>query len=144
MKSWKWVTVLLFPPAFPLPFLLNLFSTIRATRDLLPRSWHRCLPPPVWSLRATQLLSCLLPLPPPPTQAPRLSHHLGCAEASSQLPPSLCFLTLLLSTPSPESPWPYGIRFCAWTSPSQAICKTENKAVFFSGLVFLYTQHRRS
>lgn len=80
MKLWKWVTVLLFPPSFPLPFLLNLFSNIRATRDLLPHSWHRCLPPPVWSLRATQLLSCLLPLLPPPTQALRLSHHLRCTE----------------------------------------------------------------
>lgn len=143
MKLWKRVTVLLFPPSFPLPFLLNLFFYYQSNPRFAPTQLTSL--PPTPSLIPSCHPAPLLPSPlassthpGPASFSPSRMHRV-----SSQLSPSLCFLTLLLSAPSPESPWPYGIMFCAWTSPSQAICKIENKAVSYS-FVFLYTQHRAS
>lgn len=57
------------------PFFHLCFLSSEESWDLLPLSWHCCLPPPVWSLCAPQLL-----LLPPHTQTPSLSLHLRCSE----------------------------------------------------------------
>lgn len=80
------------------PFFHLCFLSSEESWDLLPLSWHCCLPPPVWSLCAPQLLSCFS------LHTPRPWVFLCTSDVQNtpQLPTALVLL-LYTASPIPKS-----------------------------------------
>lgn len=118
-------TALAFPAYKPLRFLSplssvsGLHSLSEQSSNLLPHIWSRCLPHPVWFLHATQLLSWLSPLLPPPTQTLSLSHRLRC----SAHPPSYHLFSASLNHCSQPQIQYHGSHMVSGFVPEHHPCK---------------------